>query len=98
MLCIKSYTLVVELRPYTECYWKLCVYKMLFVFKLTKCENLASILVIDSNAISVFALIFFHLLAQKPNLDNFYIFSNKFFHNFYLFESSFTCPELRARG
>ena len=47
---------------------------------------------------SVFALIFFHLLARKPNLEKFPIYANKFFHNFYLSESSFTCPELRASG
>ena len=41
---------------------------------------------------------FFHLLAQKPNLEKISIYSNKFFHNFYLSESSFTCPELRASG
>ena len=43
-------------------------------------------------------LIFFHLLARKPNLDKFYTYSNKFFHNFHLSESSFTCPGLRASG
>ena len=26
---------------------------------------------------------FFHLLARKPNLENFSIYSNKFFHNFH---------------
>ena len=31
---------------------------------------------------SVFALFFFHLLARKPNLVKFSIYSNKFFHNF----------------
>ena len=36
-------------------------------------------------------LIFFHLVAEKPNLENFSIYSNKFFHNFHLSESSFTC-------
>ena len=39
---------------------------------------------------------FFHLLAQKPNLEKKN--SNKFFHNFYLSESSYTCPGLRASG
>ena len=34
----------------------------------------------------------FHLLARKPNLDKFSIYSNKFFHNFHLSESIFTCP------
>ena len=37
----------------------------------------------------------FHLLAQKPNLEKFSIYSNKFFHNFHLSKSSFTCPGLR---
>ena len=41
---------------------------------------------------------FFHLLARNPNLENFSIYSNKFFHNFHLSESSFTCPRLRASG
>jgi hypothetical protein len=43
---------------------------------------------------------FFHLhvLARKPNLGKFSIYSNKFFHNFYLSESSFTCPGLWASG
>ena len=40
----------------------------------------------------------FHLLTQKSNLERFSIDSNKFFHNFHLFESSFTCPGLRASG
>jgi hypothetical protein len=38
--------------------------------------------------IPVFALIFCHLLARKPNLENISINSNKFFHNFHLSESS----------
>jgi hypothetical protein len=33
---------------------------------------------------TVFALIFFHLLARKPNLEKFTIYSNKLFHNFHL--------------
>jgi hypothetical protein len=37
-------------------------------------------------------LIFFHLLAQKPNVEQFSIYSYKFFNNFHMFESSFTCP------
>ena len=41
---------------------------------------------------------FFHLLAWKPNLDKFSISSNKIFHNFYLSESSFTCPGLLVSG
>ena len=44
--------------------------------------------------IPVFALIFCHLLARKPNLENISINSNKFFHNFHLSESSFTCPRV----
>ena len=39
---------------------------------------------------------FYHLLARKPNLEKISIYSNKFFHNFHLSESSFTCPRLRA--
>ena len=34
--------------------------------------------------------------SRKPNLENFSIYSNKFFHNFHLSESSFTCTGLRA--
>ena len=41
---------------------------------------------------------FFHLLARKPNLETFSIYSNKFFHNFHLSESSFTCPGHWASG
>ena len=41
---------------------------------------------------------FFHLLAQKPNIEKISIDSNKFFHNFHLSESSFTCHGLRASG
>ena len=41
---------------------------------------------------------FFHLLALKPNLERFSIYSNKFFNNFHLTEYSFTCPMLRAGG
>lgn len=40
--------------------------------------------------LAVFALIFFHPLAQKPTLDKFSIYSNQFFHNFYFSKSSFT--------
>ena len=38
-----------------------------------------------------------HLLTRKPN-NSFFIYSNKFFHNFHLFESSFTCPRLQVSG
>ena len=41
---------------------------------------------------------FYHLLARKPNLEKNYIYSNKFFHNFNLFESSFSCPRLWTIG
>ena len=37
----------------------------------------------------------FPLLARKPNLEKKNIYSNKFFHNFHLSASSFTCPGLR---
>jgi hypothetical protein len=36
-----------------------------------------------------------NVFARKPNLEKMYIYSNKFFHNFHLSESSFTCPGLR---
>ena len=41
---------------------------------------------------------FVYLLAQKPNLEKLYIYSNKLFHNFHLSESSFTRPGFRASG
>ena len=41
---------------------------------------------------------FCHLLAQKPNVEQFSIYSNKFVHNFHLSESSCTCPGSRASG
>jgi hypothetical protein len=33
------------------------------------------------------------LLVRKPNLEKCSNYSNKFFHNFHLSESSFTCPK-----
>ena len=39
-----------------------------------------------------------HLLAGKPNLETFSIYSNKFFHNCHLSESSFTCLGLHTSG
>jgi hypothetical protein len=33
-----------------------------------------------------------HLHARRPKLGKFSIYSNKFFHNFHLSESSFICP------
>ena len=45
-----------------------------------------------------FCLNFFHLLAQKPNLEKNNIYSNKFIDDFHLSESSFSCPRLRANG
>ena len=47
---------------------------------------------------AVLAFLFFYLFARTPNFENFYIYSNKFFHNFHFSESSFTCPVLRASG
>jgi hypothetical protein len=46
------------------------------------------------------SLIFFHpmVLARMPDLEKISVYSSKFFHNFQLSESSFTCPELRATG
>jgi len=44
----------------------------------------------------VFALIFSPTCPKAKFRKNFY--SNKFFHNFHLFESSFTCPRLWASG
>jgi hypothetical protein len=46
----------------------------------------------------VTSLNFFHLLAHKSNFEKNYIYSNKFFHNFHLSESNFTCPRLQASG
>jgi hypothetical protein len=51
-----------------------------------------------ASSIYSLCLNFFHLLARKPNLENFSIYSNKFFHNCHLSKSSFTCPWLRASG
>jgi hypothetical protein len=50
------------------------------------------------NLFNSLCLYYFHLRAQKPNLEKFSIYSNKFFHNFHLSESSFTCPRLQASG
>ena len=37
----------------------------------------------DLSVLDSLCLNFFHLLARKPNLDKFSIYSNKFFHNFH---------------
>jgi hypothetical protein len=37
-------------------------------------------------------------MSAKEQLENFSIYSNKFFHNFHLSESSFTCPGLHTSG
>jgi hypothetical protein len=42
--------------------------------------------------------LWFHLFARKPNLEKKFIYSNKFFHNFHLSESSYTYPGLQASG
>ena len=56
-------------------------------------------LVTNLHRLTDFVLEKIHLLAWKPNLEKKnYIYSNKFFHNFHLSESSFTCPELGASG
>ena len=52
----------------------------------------------ESGTRPVFALLFFHLLVRKPNLENLSIYSNKFVHNLHLSESSFTCPGLLVSG
>jgi hypothetical protein len=44
------------------------------------------------NTHAVFALIFFHLLPRKPNLEKFSIYSNIFFHNSHSSKSSFIFP------
>jgi hypothetical protein len=41
---------------------------------------------------------FFHLLARKPNLEKKTSIYIKFFHNFHLYDSSFTSTWLRASG
>ena len=51
----------------------------------------------DNIALNILCLNFFHLLAQKPNLEEFSICLNNFTHNFHLSESSFTCPRLRVK-
>jgi hypothetical protein len=49
----------------TLCLWNVICNLNSLINKLYICENLASILVIDSNAISVFALIFFTYLPES---------------------------------
>ena len=54
-----------------------------------------------TNILTVFALFFFtniFVLPRKQKLDKFSIYSNKFFHNLPMSESSFTCARLRASG
>jgi len=55
-----------------------------------------AIFALITHHINSLCLNFFHLLAQKPNLEKKSIYSNKFFHNFHLSESSFTCPMIQA--
>jgi hypothetical protein len=38
------------------------------------------------------------VLARKPNLEKLSIYSIKFFHNFHLSKSSFTCHGIRVNG
>jgi hypothetical protein len=52
---------------------------------------------IPPHYISLFPKLFY-LLAQKPDLEKMCIYSSKFFHNFHLSESSFTCPGLWGSG
>ena len=52
----------------------------------------------ENMVLNSLCLYFFHLLAQKPNLEKFSICLNNFTHNFHLSESSFTCPRLRVSG
>ena len=47
---------------------------------------------------AVFALICFIYLRESQIQKNNYIHSNKFFHNFHLSESNFTCPGLWTSG
>jgi hypothetical protein len=63
-------------------------------------ENLSPFSAFDANKIqkAVFALIFFHLLALKPKLERKTIYSNNFFRNFHLSESTFTCRSFRQVG
>ena len=46
---------------------------------------------------TVFAFIFFSTTCWKPNLEK-KNYSSKFFHNFHLSESSFTCPRVWESG
>ena len=62
--------------------------------KLQIIAFLFSILAKKSLVLITAVFAFFHLLARRPNLEKFSIYLHKFFHNFHLPESSFTCPGL----
>ena len=52
-----------------------------------------------ARCVAVIALIFsLTYLPENQNFEQISIYSNKFFHNFHLSESSFTCPRLRANS
>jgi len=53
---------------------------------------------IRTDSFVVFALIFFTYLPESQIKEKKNIYSNKFFHNFRLSESSFTCPRRRTSG
>jgi len=57
-----------------------------------------SVLVHGVDAGHSLCLNFSHLFVLKPNLETISIYSNKFFHNFHLSLSSFTCPRLWTSG
>jgi len=60
-------------------------------FKLIFCVSETRIAIYISLCLNCF-----HLLVRKPNLEKCSNYSNNFFHNFHLSESSFTCPGLRV--
>jgi hypothetical protein len=57
------------------------------------------LLIIKYNLLRLSLLVRIKLTINLHNLEENYIYSNnKFFHNFYLSESCFTCPGIRASG
>ena len=76
--------------------YTLCVLKDIFIFS----AEAKDVILFFHTTTRYFSLChnFVHLLARKPNLEKFSIYSSKFFPNFLLSESSFTCPWLQASG
>jgi len=80
----------VIIGPYN--YWRHFNFIMLAHFQCYIVDNR------DKQMCNSLCLNFFTYLPESQIYKKNYIYSNKFFHNFHLSESNFTCPGLRASG